>query len=263
MSVFEGMRCYETPGGGAIFRAHDHMNRLLDSCRIYRMPVRWSADDLVQACVDTVAGNDLRECYLRPVIIRTGEQMGVLPMDVPVETFVIAWKWGTYLGAEALPNGADVCVSSWRRPHPTPLRPSRKPAATTVNSQLSKMEARQTAISKGSARLVRLCRGRERREPFRLSRRRDLHRVDRAQSSCKALPRDSIMRIATDLGYESDKKQLPREFLYVADELFFTGRPPKSLHPLGSIACRSATGNRGPITRAIQASISDCEGADP
>ena len=94
-SVFEGVRCYETPaGGGAIFRLRDHMRRLLDSCKIYRMPMRHSLDELMQACVDTVAANELRQCYLRPVVVRTGEQMGVYPGGVPFETFIIGWKWG-------------------------------------------------------------------------------------------------------------------------------------------------------------------------
>ena len=93
-SVFEGVRCYETPGGGAVFRVREHMRRLLDSCKIYRIPIRHSLDTLVRATVETVAANDLRQCYLRPVVVRTGEQMGVLPTGVPVETFVIAWRWG-------------------------------------------------------------------------------------------------------------------------------------------------------------------------
>ena len=101
-SVFEGIRCYETPSGPAVFRLREHMRRLIDSAKIYRMPVRWSLDELVQAAVDVVGANDLRQCYLRPLVVRTGEQMGVYGMDVPVEVFVIAWKWGAYLGQEAL-----------------------------------------------------------------------------------------------------------------------------------------------------------------
>ena len=116
--VFEGVRCYETPTGGAVFRLRDHMRRLVDSCRIYRIPMRHSIEALCRAVTETVVANDLRACYLRPVVARTGEQMGVLPTGVPVETFIIAWRWGAYLGHDALQNGVDVCVSSWRRAAP-------------------------------------------------------------------------------------------------------------------------------------------------
>jgi branched-chain amino acid aminotransferase len=117
-SVFEGIRCYETPAGGAVFRLQDHMRRLTDSARIYRFGLRYSIEDLMQATVDTIAANDLRECYVRPVVARTGEQMGFYPIGVPVECFIICWKWGTYLGHDAAANGVDVCVSSWRRAAP-------------------------------------------------------------------------------------------------------------------------------------------------
>ena len=111
-SVFEGVRCYETPNGPAIFRLPEHLRRLHESCRIYRIPIGYSVDELTQACIDTVSANELRHCYLRPIIVRTGQQMGILPIDVPVETFIIAWRWGRYLGDDALQNGVDVCVSS-------------------------------------------------------------------------------------------------------------------------------------------------------
>src|SRR5215212_9783378 len=148
-SVFEGIRCYETPAGGAIFRLRDHMRRLLDSCKIYRIPMRHSVDELVQATLDTVAANELRQCYLRPVVVRTGEQMGVLPIDVPVETFIIAWRWGAYLGHDALENGVDVCVSSWRRAAPGTLPALAKAGGNYLNSQLSKMEARADSYVEG------------------------------------------------------------------------------------------------------------------
>ena len=117
-SIFEGIRFYETRGGPAIFRLDDHMRRLHDSCRIYRMPLRHSVETLAQACVETVGANDIRHGYVRPVVVRTGEQMGVNPTDVPVETFIIAWHWGSYLGEDALRDGVDSCVSSWRRAAP-------------------------------------------------------------------------------------------------------------------------------------------------
>ena len=136
-SVFEGIRCYETPQGPAVFRLGSHMRRFADSCRIYRMPLKYSIDDLSQATVETVAENGLPHCYLRPVAIRTGEQMGVLPHDTPLEVFIIPWTWGTYLGADALKNGADVCVSSWRRPAPDTFPSLAKAGGNYLNGQLS------------------------------------------------------------------------------------------------------------------------------
>ena len=127
-SVFEGIRCYATPEGPSIFRLGDHMRRLADSCRIYRMPLEHSHETLVQACIDTVAENDLPHCYLRPVAVRTGEQMGVNPIDTPLEVFIIPWTWGRYLGHESLAHGVDVRVSSWRRAAPDTF-PTRLSAA--------------------------------------------------------------------------------------------------------------------------------------
>ncbi|MGH7718958.1 MAG: branched-chain amino acid transaminase, partial [Gemmatimonadaceae bacterium] len=148
-SVFEGIRCYETPSGPGIFRLQDHLRRLHDSCKIYRMPLEHSIDTLVQACVDTVLGNELKWCYLRPVVVRTGEQMGVYPVGVPVETFIIAWKWGPYLGGDALEQGVDVCVSSWRRAAPDTFPTLAKAGGNYLNSQLSKMEARLDGYIEG------------------------------------------------------------------------------------------------------------------
>ena len=145
----EGVRCYETPSGGAIFRAREHMRRLLDSCRIYRIKLNYGVDDLVQAMVDTVGGNDLKECYVRPLVVRTGEQMGVYGGGVPVETFVIAWKWGTYLGQDGVANGVDVRVSSWRRAAPDTFPTMAKAGGNYLNSQLTKMEAREDRYAEG------------------------------------------------------------------------------------------------------------------
>ena len=136
-SVFDGMRCSETPAGGAIFRLREHMRRLHDSCKIYRLPMKWSVEELMQATVDTVAANDLRACYLRPVAVRTGQQMGFYPIGVPVETFIICWKWDTSLGHQAYEEGADACVSSWRRAAPDTYPTLAKASGNYLKSQLS------------------------------------------------------------------------------------------------------------------------------
>ena len=253
-SVFEGIRCYETPAGGAVFRLRDHMRRLVDSARIYRMPTRYSVDQLMQAVVDTVNANGLSECYLRPLMARTGEQMGVMPSHDPelTETFVVAWNWGTYLGDGALENGVDACVSSWRRAAPDTFPTLAKAGGNYLNSQLSKMQAQidgyndgimldsQGLVSEGSAMNLFVVRDDV------------LYTSSVANGILHGITRDSVMTIAQDLGYHVREQALPREFLYIADEVFFCGTgveitPVRSIDriPVGS-------GKPGPICRAIQ-----------
>lgn len=251
-SVFEGIRCYETPTGPAIFRLPEHMRRFLDSCRIYRMPMRYSAEELAQACIDSVVENGLPHCYLRPVALRTGEQMGVLPNDTPLEVFIIPWTWGRYLGQDALAEGVDVCVSSWRRAAPDTFPSLAKAGGNYLSSQLSKMEARLDKyvegimldsfgfVSEGSGENLFLVREGRLLTPTMGS--GILHGITRA----------SVIRIARDLGIDVVEQTIPRELLYIADELFFTGTaaevtPIKSVDriPVGS-------GKPGPVTMAIQ-----------
>jgi branched-chain amino acid aminotransferase len=251
-SVFEGIRCYETPTGGAIFRAREHARRLIDSCKIYRIPIEYSVDELVQAFIDTVAANDLKECYLRPVVIRSGEQMGVLPTGIPTETFVIAWKWGTYLGHEALEKGADVKVSSWRRAAPDTFPTMAKAGGNYLNSQLSKLEARQDGYVEGimldSFGFVAEGSG----ENLFAVRDDVLFTAPLSSGILNGITRDSIIRIANDLGYEVKEMQMPREFLYIADELFFCGTAAE-LTPIRSVdRLPVGEGKPGPITKAIQ-----------
>ncbi len=250
--VFEGMRAYETPQGGALFRAREHFRRLHDSAKIYRMPLRWSVDELVQAMIDTVSANELHECYLRPVVIRTGEQMGVLPTAAPIETFVIAWKWGTYLGKEGVEKGVDVRVSSWRRAAPDTFPAMAKAGGNYLNSQLSKMEAREDGYSEGvmldSFGYVAEGSG----ENLFAVRDRVLYTSPLASGILQGITRDSVMRLASDLGYEVQERVLPREFLYVADELFFSGTAAE-ITPIRSVDhITVGEGRPGPITQAIQ-----------
>jgi branched-chain amino acid aminotransferase len=252
-SVFEGMRCYETPSGGAIFRAREHMRRLADSCKIYRMPLPYSVEELVEASVETVASNDLRECYLRPVVIRTGEQMGVLSTDVPVEVFIIAWKWGTYLGHEAVEKGADVKVSSWRRAAPDTFPTMAKAGGNYLNSQLSKSEARQDGYVEGimldSFGYVSEGSG----ENLFVIRDGVIHTAPMSAGILHGITRDSIMQIARDFGYEVRETLMPREFLYVADEMFFCGTAAE-ITPIRSVdRVPVGDGKPGPMTRRIQA----------
>lgn len=251
-SVFEGIRCYETPQGGAVFRLRDHMRRLLDSCRIYRMEIPYSLDDLVQATVETVAANDLRECYIRPLVVRTGEQMGFYPVGVPVETFILCWNWGTYLGREAVEKGADACVSSWRRAAPDTYPTLAKASGNYLNSQLSKIEARQDGyleaitldifgfVSEGTGENIFVVRDGV------------LYTPPLASGILQGITRDTVVRLARDMGHEVREQNIPREMLYVADEVFFCGTAAE-ITPVRSIdRIPVGDGKPGPVTRAIQ-----------
>jgi branched-chain amino acid aminotransferase len=251
-SVFEGIRCYETPHGGAVFRLREHMRRLHDSARIYRMPLRYSVDDLVQATVDTVAANELRECYLRPLVVRTGQQMGFYPIGVPVECFIIAYKWPVYLGAEALEKGVDVRVSSWRRAAPDTFPTLAKAGGNYLNSQLSKLEARQDEYSEGimldSFGYVSEGSG----ENLFLVRDNVLYTAGVSSGILHGITRDTIITLARDMGYEVREQQIPREMLYIADEMFFTGTAAE-LTPIRSVdQVDVGTGTPGEVTRRLQ-----------
>ncbi len=251
-SVFEGLRCYDTPDGPAIFRAPEHMRRFRDSCKIYRMPMQYSADELVAACVDTVSENALARCYLRPVALRTGEEMGVLPTNAPVETFIIPWVWGRYLGHESLEHGVDVCVSSRRRPAPDTLPSMAKAAGNYLNSQLSKMEARLDNYVEGimldSFGYVAEGSG----ENLFVVRDGIIYTSPMASGILSGITRDSVIRISRQLGYAISEQVIPREMLYIADELFFTGTAAE-ITPIRSVdRIEVGTGKPGPITLAVQ-----------
>jgi branched-chain amino acid aminotransferase len=251
-SIFEGVRCYETPQGPAVFRLRDHMRRLLDSCRIYRIPMRHSVDDLVQATLDTVAANELRACYLRPVVVRTGEQMGVNPTNTPVETFIIAWRWGAYLGHEALANGVDVRVSSWRRAQPDSFPALAKAGGNYLNSQLSKLEAKADGYAEGIMLDAFGWVSEGSGENLFLVRDGILYTTPLSSGILQGITRDSVTRIARDLGYEVREQVIPREMLYIADELFFTGTAAE-LTPIRSVdRIQVGEGRPGPIALAIQ-----------
>ena len=252
-SVFEGIRCYDTPNGGAVFRLREHMRRLLDSARIYRMPLRYTTDELVQAVVDTVAANELRECYLRPLVVRTGQQMGFYPVGVPVECFVIAYKWPTYLGAEALEKGVDVCVSSWRRAAPDTFPTLAKAGGNYLNSQLSKLEAKQNQYSEGIMLDAFGYVAEGSGENLFLVRDGVFYTAGVSNGILQGITRDTIITLARDFGYEVREQQIPREMLYIADEMFFTGTAAE-LTPIRSVdQVPVGEGKPGEITRKIQA----------
>jgi branched-chain amino acid aminotransferase len=253
-SIFEGIRCYATPQGGAVFRLPEHIRRLHDSARIYRMPLRHSVDTLIQACLETIAVNELDECYIRPIVIRTGDRMGVMPEDkeAALETFIIVRQWGRYLGDDALAKGVDVCVSSWRRAAPDTFPTLAKAGGNYLNSQLSLLEARQNGfiegimldsfgqISEGSGENVFIV-----REGV-------VYTPPMSAAILGGITRDTVIRLIRDLGHEVREEALPREFLYMADEVFFSGTAAE-ITPIRSVdRIQVGDGVPGPITKAVQ-----------
>jgi branched-chain amino acid aminotransferase len=251
-SIFEGVRCYSTPSGGAVFRLRDHMRRLHDSARIYRLGLKHSIDELVQATVDTVAANELTQCYIRPVVLKTGEQMGIWADKVPVETFIICYEWDTYLGHAAVEGGADVCVSSWRRAAGSTFPMLAKAGGNYLSSQLSKIEARQDDYLEGimldTAGFVAEGSG----ENLFVIRDGTLFTSPLSSGILNGITRDSVIHIAHDLGYVVKEMVIPREFLYIADECFFCGTAAE-LTPIRSVdKVPVGNGKPGPMTRRIQ-----------
>lgn len=256
-SMFEGIRCYETERGPAIFRLKEHIRRLHDSCRIYRMPLGHSQEALVEACRETVRRNGLGDCYVRPMVLWGYGSAGMDPRSSPLETYVAAWPWGAYLGEEGMVNGVDVCVSSWQRAHPNTFPVQAKAAGHYVNAQLMKMEAVANGyaealavspsglLSEGSGQNVFLVRGDLLITPF----------LD--GSSLAGITRDAVIHIAQDLGYAVREQDVPRESLYTADEVFFTGTATE-VTPIRSVdRITVGTGKRGPVTEAIQKRFMD------
>jgi len=250
--VFEGVRCYETPSGGAIFRAREHARRLIDSCKIYRMPFTMSVDDVVQAMVDTVAANEMKECYLRPLVIRTGETMAVDGGNVPIEVFVIPWRVGVYLGHGSAESGVHVRVSSWRRPAPDTTPTLAKAGGNYLNSQLAKMEASADSYADGIMldTFGYLSEG----SGMNLFAVRDgcLYTTPIAANILNGITRDSVMVMARDFGIEVREQVMLREFLYTADELFFCGTAVEVTPVVSVDRIEVGNGKPGPVTMKIQ-----------
>ncbi|MEI6668083.1 MAG: branched-chain amino acid transaminase [Acidobacteriota bacterium] len=250
--VFEGARCYQTPNGSACFRLDTHMRRLIDSAKIYRMTPAYSQQQLELAVLETIRANSMKACYIRPLVYRGYSQLGVNPFPCPVDVAIMLWEWGVYLGNEALEQGVDVKVSSWRRMAPDTFPSLAKSSANYANAQLIKMEAvvdgyaeavaldNQGFISEGSGQNIFLVRDGV------------IYTPPRSASILPGITRDSVITIARELEFDVREEMLPREMLYVCDEIFFVGTavevtPVKSVDriPVGA-------GSRGPITEAIQ-----------
>ena len=251
-SVFEGIRCYETKKGPAVFRLREHVQRLINSGKIYRMIIPYSVDDLSQAIVKTIQINKLKACYIRPVAFRGYGELGVYPMNCPVETVIAAWAWGKYLGEKAIEEGVDVGISSWRRMAPDTMPNMAKAGSNYMNSQLAKMESiingydegimldYQGMVSEGSGENIFVVKD-------------DILFTPPISSSLlSGLTRDAIIILANELELEVREEQIPREMLYIADEVFLTGTAAE-VTPVRSVdKIIVGEGYRGEITRKIQ-----------
>ena len=256
-SVFEGIRCYSTASGPAIFRGREHVRRLLDSAKIYRMDVGYSSDQLVEAMAELVRVNNMESCYFRPIAMRGYGDVGVLPFHNPVEVYIACWEWGKYLGEEALAEGVDVCVSSWTRMAPNTLPALAKAGANYMNSQLIRMEAQINGyaegialdeagyVSEGSGENIFVVRdGRILTPPL-------------GASVLPGITRDTIIQLADALDIPLVETLVPREMLYIADEVFFSGTAAE-ITPIRSVdKITVGSGSRGPITEKLQRAFFD------
>ncbi len=251
-AVFEGIRCYETKQGSAIFRLREHMQRLINSAKIYRMELPFSLDDFSNAAVELVRVNKMNSCYVKPIVLRGYGEVGVNPLHSPIEAYIACWYWGAYLGPEALTKGVDVGVSSWTRIAPNTLPAMSKAAANYMNSQLINMEAKLNGFVEGIALDASGYISEGSGENLFIVHDGALLTPPLATSILPGITRDSIIKIAADLNIPVKEQVIPREMLYVADELFFVGTAVE-VTPIRSVDhIQVGKGMAGPITRQLQ-----------
>ena len=253
-SVFEGVRAYATPQGVAIFRLHDHTRRLFDSAKIYRIQIPFQPEQIDAACREAIAANKLgKGAYLRPIAFRGYGEMGVVPkIDPPVDVAIAAWEWGKYLGTEGESEAVDVCVSSWQRAAPNTLPAMAKAGGNYLSSQLISMEAKRLGFAEGIGLSTDGMVSEGGGENLFVVKDGVLMTPGLAHSVLGGITRDSVIILARDLGLEVRECAVPRELLYLADELFFSGTAVE-VTPIRSVDRISVgTGKRGPITERIQ-----------
>jgi branched-chain amino acid aminotransferase len=250
--VFEGARCYSTPRGSACFRLDAHMRRLFDSCKIYRMEPQVDLQTMTDAVLSTIRANEFKACYIRPIVYRGYNELGVNPFPCPVDTAILTWEWGAYLGKDALQNGADVRVSSWNRSAPNTFPTLAKSSANYANSQLIKMEAMVEGYSEGIALDTNGNLSEGSGQNLFLVRDNILYTPPLSAAILPGITRNSIIVLARDLGFTVQEEVLPRELLYIADEAFFVGTAAE-ITPIRTVdKIQVGAGRRGPITEALQ-----------
>ena len=254
-SVFEGIRCYNTKKGPAIFRLDDHTKRLLESAKIHRMQIPYTQSDINTAIKQTIKANNLKECYIRPLIYKSTGGIGLNPLNVKTDTAIAVWQWGAYLGEQALKTGIDVKISTWTRIAPNTHPGLAKAGGNYINSQLAKIEAVEDgyaeAIMLNTQGFVAEGSG----ENIFLIKDNIIHTPKTSDSILPGITRDSIIKIAKELNYEIKETTIPREMLYIADELFFTGTAAE-VTPIRSVdKITIGKGARGPVTEKLQSAF--------
>lgn len=248
--VFEGIRAYETAKGTAVFRLTEHIERLMDSAKIYLMPMPYSVEELVEATKELVRINKLKSCYIRPIAFRGYGEMGLNPLHSPVDVAVAAWSWGTYLGEDGLKNGIRAMVSSFNRIDPNSLPPAAKATGQYINSILAKLEAihsnYEEAILLDSRGFVSEGTG----ENVFVVKNGIIHTPSTSASILQGITRDTVIELAKNLGYEVIERDLVRSDLFLADEIFITGTAAE-ITPIREVDKREI-GSPGPVTVALQ-----------
>lgn len=251
-SVFEGLRVYKTANGPAAFRLEDHTTRLFNSAKIYRMIIPFTEDEINQACLDVVGANGLKECYIRPIAYRGYHSLGVDPTSCPVDVTIAAWPWGKYLGEDALEKGVSVCISSWNRLAPNTMPSMAKAGANYMNSQLIKLEALAHGYAEGIALDVTGNVSEGSGENIFMVKKGVLITPTFAASILPGITRNCVIRLAEDMGMKVIERNVPREALYLADEVFFTGSAAE-ITPISHIDnIPIGNGGRGDITKQLQ-----------
>jgi branched-chain amino acid aminotransferase len=256
-AVFEGARCYATPKGSACFRLDAHVDRLLNSAKIYRMDMSQTRATLSAAVLDTIRANKFRACYIRPIVYRGYETLGVNPFPCPVDIAILLWEWGKYLGDEAMEKGVDVKISSWTRMAPNTFPSLAKTSANYANSALVKMEAIVDGYAEGLAldSFGYISEGSG--ENIFLVRNGVMYTPPITASILPGITRDSVIALARDMGYRIREEMVPRELLYIADEAFFVGTAAE-ITPIRSVdKIQVGNGRRGPVTEAVQRAFFD------
>lgn len=254
-SVFEGIRCYKNREGSAIFRLEDHVRRLFDSAKIYMIDIPYTEEEICEAVIETVKINNLEECYIRPIVFRGYKELGVNPLNCPVEVVIAAWEWGSYLGQEALEEGVDVGVSTWRRMAPNTLPNMAKAGGNYLNSQLVKMEAIKHGYDEGIMLDYNGMVSEGSGENIFIVKDGELYTPPVSSSLLPGITRDSVIRLAKEMDINVREERIPREMLYLADELFFTGTAAE-ITPIRSVdGIKIGDGRRGPLTEKLQESF--------
>ena len=251
-SLFEGFRAYETPKGTVIFRLDAHIKRLYNSCKMYRMEIPYSMEEFNQAIIETIKANHLKFCYIRPIVYRGYHSLGVDPFPNPVDCAILVWNWGKYLGDEALEKGIDVRISSWWRMAPNTFPALAKSGANYMNSQLIKMEAMLDGYAEGIALNIRGHISEGSGENLFLVHDGAIYTPPLSSSILPGITRESVITIIRDIGMRLIEETIPREMVYIANEVFFTGSAVE-ITPIRSIdKIIIGTGKRGPVVKKLQ-----------